>query len=100
MVGAGKPPLTAGPTPTPACGQTGQCEDGAPAPYASDPRGPHGGYHAAFGDSFVFVQSRDAFSASLPHDANVTAVNDASARGWSAASIRANLNRGSQPSAP
>jgi hypothetical protein len=90
IVGAGKPPPTATPTATPDCGQTGQREDGAPVPYASDPHGPQGGDHPAFG-SLASVEDRDAFRASLPPEANLAAVDDAIARGCSSAWIRANL---------
>jgi hypothetical protein len=53
-----------------------------------------------FGGSLASVESRDAFRASLPSDANSAAVNDAIARGCSSAWIRANLSSTSPPSLP
>ena len=61
--------------------------------YASDPRGTEGRDHVVFGTGpLKTLGDRDAFRASLPRGTNLALVNDAIARGCSAAWIRAHLD--------
>jgi hypothetical protein len=73
------------------CGQTGGTEDGAPAGYVNDPRGPQGQPHPDYGSGLVTERDRDVFRENLPAGTQMAAVNDAIARGCSAQWIRTHL---------
>jgi hypothetical protein len=89
------------PTPTPDCGQTGMREDSAPPGYSTDPRAAEGRNHIVFGAGpLTTLADRDAFRSSLPIEANMARVNDAIARGCSAAWIRDHLDRSTTTALP
>jgi hypothetical protein len=89
----GAPGPTATPTLPPDCGQSGQTEDGAVPPYASDPSGSEGATHATYGSGLETLDERDAFRATIPAGTDMGSVDNAIARGCSATWIRAHLNR-------
>jgi hypothetical protein len=84
-------PPTPTPTPPPDCGQGTRTEDGAPPGYVSDPHGAQGADHVVYAAALTGLEERDAFRASLPPDTPMGPVNDAIARGCSAAWIRDHL---------